>query len=137
MAILLTVTEGDYFDAFVRLRSKGADRPWLVPSELRPRLVADAATRGSNLTDVALEILAASCGVAFAPNGRKTTPKADDDVILLRLPWDLYIALDSRRRRAGSRRYSLQDEIRAALCEHYGLRYSPLRRTRSPRAAAA
>jgi hypothetical protein len=100
--------------AFVRLRSK-TTREWFVHEDLRPRLVADAAERGTNLSDVAVDVLCKRFAIPFEPNGRKTHPQRDDDVINLRLPAALYRALVS----AYAVKY--QDGIRHVLCAYYGL----------------
>jgi hypothetical protein len=117
-----------YFQAFVRLRSRpGGER--LAPEELRPRLVADAEARGSNLTDVANEILAARYRVPFEPTGRKTAASPDGEELNLRIPWDLKTAIGAEANVHGR---SLQREILAALCDHYGLALpEPPQRTRA------
>lgn len=122
----------DYFQAFVRLRSSGE---WLVPPELREKLAADARERGTNLTDVVISILSRRYAVPCEASVRETSPSTSAEHLNLRLPMDLYRALELAR--IGSGRRSYQDELRAALCAHYGLRLpaKPARRRR-PRAAA-
>lgn len=108
----------DYEQAFIRLRSK-ATEAWFVHPDLRARLVADAEAQGSNLSDVAIKILADLHGVAYVPNGRKTAPREDTDILNLRLPRPLYAAIArAALPRFGSK---YQDAIRADLCAHYGL----------------
>jgi hypothetical protein len=118
----------DHFQAFVRLRTKQGD--WVVHPDLRERLVKDAAADGTNLTEVAVQILARSCGVPFEPNGRRTAPSKGADELNLRLPLRLYHVLTATY---GSK---YQDGIRSLLCAHYGLRV-PARPRRTRRRAAA
>lgn len=107
----------DHFQAFVRLRSHTTGE-WLVPEELRPKLVADAEAAGSNLTEVVLQILAARYRVAYEPNGRRTAPSKNGEELNLRLPWPLKTAIGASANENGT---TLQDEIRASLSAHYGL----------------
>jgi hypothetical protein len=108
----------DYEQAFIRLRSKTTGR-WFVHPELRARLVAQAEAEGSNLSEVAIKILADRHGVQYASNGRRTAPKEDKDILNLRLPRPLYDAIV----RAAGPRYGAkyQDAIRADLCAHFQL----------------
>lgn len=120
-------------DAHIRLRSK-KDGAWFVAPELRPRLVAEAAEQGTNMTEVALAILHRRFGLTYVPTGRVTDPRPDEDIIRLRLPQPLYQAL------AGSYGPKYVEAIRQILCAHYGLRIpeKPKRtRQRHPRPLAA
>lgn len=101
-------------DAFVRLRSKTTG-DWFVHPDLRRRLVADARDQGTNMTEVALRILADAYGVDYAGEARKTEPRDDDDKIVLRLPVELRDAI----KRAHPDHW--QDGLRATLCAHYRL----------------
>lgn len=131
----MTKTKTEYKTAMVRLRSQGPGQEWIVPAELRPKLVADAEEKGTNMTDVALAILATRFKIPYEANGRKSTPKADDDLMILRLPWNLFQVISAT---ATSRRWSYVDEIRSTLCAHYGLRYAGRpKHSRVRRAAAA
>jgi hypothetical protein len=123
--------DADYFQTFIRLRSK-PNRRWLVPEELRPKLVADAEQHETSLTDVIVRILAGVYGVEVASSSRKTAPKVDGDVINVRLPMPLYVAVLSN---AGPRKRSVQKQILADLCEHYKL--APPSGDRAVRAAVA
>lgn len=113
----------DFKNALIRLRSKGANGAWLVDPGLRPKLVADAEEKGTNLTEIAVEILARRYDVAVIANGRKSSPQANDETMLLRLPWHLYTAISAAS--AVNHRSGYQDEIRATLSAHYGLRFPP------------
>lgn len=123
---------------FIRLSSRGrgtAGAP-LAPPELRPRLVTDAETQESNLTDVILGILAERYKVEYQPTGRKTTPTGEDSPVNLRIPQRLFQRVAAA---AASRNRTVQRQILADLCEHYGLRLAapPRQRRRRPRAATA
>ncbi|MFL5313063.1 MAG: hypothetical protein ACJ79H_21735 [Myxococcales bacterium] len=125
-----------HIQAFVRLRS-GSSGELLVPAELRQRLAEDAKDRGTNLTEVVVSILAKRYGVECEVDQRDTKPSKSGDWLNLRLPLPLYQALELAR--IGSGRRSYQDELRGALCVHYGLRMpaKPPRRRRSRIAPAA
>lgn len=87
--------------------------------DLRARLVAEALERGSNLTDVVVEILGERYKVpASLPSGRKTAPRSDSDILKILLPVKLWKAIRKAADRAGRRD---MDEVRHALCDHYGL----------------
>ena len=45
-----------------------------MPVELKRRLADEVRERGSNLNDVAVEILASRFGIPFDPTGRKGSP---------------------------------------------------------------
>lgn len=88
--------------------------------ELRPRLVQSAQEQGTNLTEVAVKILAERYQFPYEPNGgRRTSPLVDQDVLNLQLPDRLAqrIKLSSTRARSGT----WMDDIRRTLCSHYGL----------------
>jgi hypothetical protein len=130
------MSEDGFFQAFVRLRSHSTGE-WLVPPELRPKLVADAEAKGSNLTEVVLGILAAHYKVPFEPAGRKTKPSRNGEELNLRLPMRLYRAIAMSAARYPR---TVQREILATLCTHYGLRLTkppPRRRRRRGARAAA
>lgn len=118
---------------FVRLRTKhGA---WLVHPSLRKRLVADAAATGTNLTEVVVKILSDRYGVAYEPSGPATAPRKDQDVLNVRVSTKLATKIKDVANRSGRRRWL--DEVRAALCEHYGLRVpEPVKLTRRRTVAA-
>lgn len=118
---------------FVRLASATTGE-WFVDPMLREHLVKDAEEKGSNLTDVAVEILSKSCKVPFVPTGRKTKPSpSQHELNLGRVSIQLFRTL-SVYGTSGS----AQDAARMILSRHYGLRAKPpVRRGRRPRAAAA
>jgi hypothetical protein len=117
-----------HFQAFVRLRSHTTG-DWIAPKELRPLIVKDA--DGGNLTEVVVKILADVFKIPFEPNGRKTAPSKNAEELNLRLPWDLKTAIGARANENGR---SLQREIIAVLCDHYGLALpEPPRRPRKRR----
>lgn len=119
---------------FVRLQSPVTGE-WLAHPDLRKRLVEEAEEKGSNLTDVALEILSKRCSVPFVPNGRKTSPSPNQGVLNLGAVSDqLWIALEQVARQVNRR--SAADGVRVLLCQHYGLRVAPpVKRGRRPRRA--
>lgn len=108
---------GDYVQRFVRLRSHTTSE-WLASPELRPRLVETAEAQASNLTEVVIGILARTYKVPFEPTGRRTAPADNGEELNLRLPSRLDRAIGMAAARNGR---SVPDEIRAALCAHYGL----------------
>ena len=57
-----------------------------MPAELKRRLADEVASRGSNLNDVAVEILAARYGVPYEPTGRRGAPRGEGREVLLRMP---------------------------------------------------
>ena len=71
--------------AFVRLKSNTSGE-WLADPELRPRLVEDALEQGTNLTEIALQILSERYRVPIEANGRRTEPDPEDEVLNLRIP---------------------------------------------------
>lgn len=123
--------EGDI--TWVRLRSK-TTREWFVHPELRDRMVAEANEKGTNLTDLAVEILCARFGVTHKPNHRRSSPSTDSEVLNFRMPDDLGRVISATYPKHH------MDGIRTALCAHYGLR-APARakqtRRRVPRPATA
>jgi hypothetical protein len=73
-----------------------------MPVALKRRLADEVASRGSNLNDVAVEILAARYGVPFEPTGRRGAPRGEGREVLLRMPRALKERLADRA--AGRRR---------------------------------
>lgn len=107
----------EFFTGFVRLVSRPSGE-WVAPPELRPRIVADAEADGSNLTDVVNAILAKKYRVDYEPSGRKTAASPDGKELNLRMPMTLKTAVHHAAIENG---HTLQDEIRIALSDHYGL----------------
>jgi myo-inositol-1-phosphate synthase len=73
-----------------------------MPAELKRRLTDEVIERGSNLNDVALEILASQFGLHYEGSGRRSVPRTAKGDVLLRLPRDLKErirerAVDTRR----------------------------------------
>lgn len=123
----------DSRDLFIRLRSITTGE-WLAPPELREKLVADAQDHGTNLTEVAVVILARSLKVPYEPVGRKANPGLDSDVLKLNIPADLDQAL---RFSAAGANLTRQRAALTLLCAHYGLRMvAPVKRGRRRRVAA-
>jgi hypothetical protein len=126
------MTDDQYEQRFVRLRS-ATTREWYCDPELRPRLVADAKAQDTNLTEMALMILAKRLGYTYAPNGRRTEPGAKEENLNLRVPRaldDLIIAAYPR--------LSVPKAIIRILSTHYGLGLPvPRKQTRTRRPAAA
>lgn len=110
---------------FIRLRNRSGPLAgqWVVPEELRPRLVADAEEQGSSMNRVAVEILAAAFKFPLESAGtpKRSAPSSDAEELNLRLPAALYLVIDMARAAAGEN--SVQDVIKPVLCAHYGLRY--------------
>jgi myo-inositol-1-phosphate synthase len=85
-----------------------------MPAELKRRLAEEVASRGSNLNDVAVEILTSRFGIPFRPTGRKGSPRASGGDVLLRMPRALKERL---RDRAAGRRRTMNDLIVETLSE--------------------
>jgi myo-inositol-1-phosphate synthase len=73
-----------------------------MPGDLKRLLRDEVIARGSNLNDVALEILAAQFGVQYEGSGRRSIPRTESGDVLLRLPRDLKERI--RERAADTRR---------------------------------
>jgi myo-inositol-1-phosphate synthase len=89
-----------------------------MPGELKQRLAREVRERGSNLNDVAVEILAARFGLSYDPTGRKGRPRAAGRDVLLRMPRELR---DRLRQRASERRRTTNELIVETLSERLGL----------------
>jgi myo-inositol-1-phosphate synthase len=89
-----------------------------LPADLKRRLADEVAARGSNLNDVAVEILAARFGIPFEPTGRKGAPRPSGRGVLLRMPRALKERL---RDRAAGRRRTTNELIVETLSERLGL----------------
>jgi myo-inositol-1-phosphate synthase len=90
-----------------------------MPAALKRRLAAEVGARGTNLNDVAVEILAARFGIPYEPTGRRGSPRAAGREVLLRMPATLKERL---RERAAGRRKTTNDLIVETLAERLGLR---------------
>jgi myo-inositol-1-phosphate synthase len=88
-----------------------------MPAELKQRLAEEVATRGSNLNDVAVGILASRHAVPFTGTGRKGAPPRGRGDVLLRMPAELKERLG---RRASERRRTVNDLIVETLAEGLG-----------------
>ena len=89
-----------------------------MPAALKRRLAEEVAARGSNLNDVAVEILAARFGVVFHPTRRKGAPRVESGDVLLRMPPALK---DKLTRRASERRRTANELIVETLSERLGV----------------
>jgi hypothetical protein len=118
--------------SWVRLRSTtGA---WLAHPELRDRMIADAAEKGTNLTDLGNQILSQFFGVAYEPNRKRSVPQADKEQLNFGVSPELKAAIV----RAYPNARSWHDSIRLVLCAHYGLRVpAKVKLTRQRRSSAA
>ena len=116
----------------VPLRSRPTGE-WFVHPDLRTRMLQDAQARGTSLTDLTVQILCQHFHVPYTPNVRKSSPAADKDQLMLRLPFDLESAI------SGAYPRRMSHGIRSALSAHYSLPL-PVRekqtRTRRPRVSA-
>jgi myo-inositol-1-phosphate synthase len=89
-----------------------------MPAELKRRLAEEVSSRGSNLNDVAVGILASRFAVPYVPTGRKgSDPRSSGDV-LLRMPPELKAKL---ARRASERRRATTDLIVETLATGLGM----------------
>jgi hypothetical protein len=109
----------EYKQVLLRTRSTVSEE-WLAPPDLRPRLVALAADRGSNMTDVVIELLSEHYGIEYDLTGRRSVPGPDPGVITLRIPVSLHRAAAQR---AGSAypQISIPQEVTRVLCERLGI----------------
>jgi len=89
-----------------------------MPAELKRRLTEEVVARGSNLNDVAVEILATRFAVDFETSGRRSVPKKTEGDVLLRLPRVLKEKLGVRAR---ERRRTTNDLIVETLATRLGL----------------
>lgn len=112
------MSEQEFKQRFIRLVNRKTGE-LLVPEDLRPMLAREAEANESNLTETSIKILCKTYGVLFVPTGRKTAPAAAGEELNLRLPMDLDGAI---RAAAAVNDRSVQREILAALCAHFGLR---------------
>jgi myo-inositol-1-phosphate synthase len=69
-----------------------------MPAELKRRLVREVEARGSNLNDVAVEILASRFAVPFQGSGRRAGRPSSKGDVLLRMPAELKSKLTRRAR---------------------------------------
>lgn len=106
----------DNVEMFVTLISKG-DGSWIVDPQLRPKLVADAVDQGVSLGDFVNAILAKKYGVEFETTPRRTTPEPDKDHLRFQMPPALHRKIAARTPHP----LKVNDSVRAALSEHYGL----------------
>jgi myo-inositol-1-phosphate synthase len=88
-----------------------------MPAQLKERLAAEVAARGSNLNDVAVGILASRFAVPFKASGRKGLPPRSSGDVLLRMPAELK---DRLSRRAAERRRNVNDLIVETLAGGLG-----------------
>jgi myo-inositol-1-phosphate synthase len=86
-----------------------------MPAPLKRALVRETARRGSNVNDVATEILADAFGVAYTPTRRRRKVLAGSSpVLLLRVPDDLKHELEKDARREDT---SVNDLINRTLAD--------------------
>ena len=69
-----------------------------MPAELKRRLVREVEARGSNLNDLAVEILASRFAVPFQGSGRRAGRPSSKGDVLLRMPAELKSKLTRRAR---------------------------------------
>ena len=93
-----------------------------MPGSLKRALVREVARRGSNLNDVAVELLAERFGVPFTPSGRrrKAIPGAAGAVVL-RMPPELRRELKAAARR---RKQNVNDLVLLTLSEALEIPFS-------------
>lgn len=116
---------GKTHEVYVRLRSRTTGQP-LTSTELRPRLVADARDRGTNVTAVIVEILAAHYRMNVKPISAKATNAAED---VSEFPVFLPVALAQKIRSSLKLGETMQRRITGILCAHYGLADRPAETT--------
>ena len=72
-----------------------------MPAELKRRLAEEVQARRSNLTDVAIEILASRYAVPFQGSGRRAGRPSGKGDVLLRMPAELKSKLAQRASERG------------------------------------
>jgi predicted HicB family RNase H-like nuclease len=85
-----------------------------MPAELKRRLAREVEARGTNLNDVAVEILASRFAVPFQGSGRRGGRPSEKGDVLLRMPSELKTKLTQR---ASERRRSVTQLIVETLSE--------------------
>lgn len=85
-------------------------------------MVADAETRGTNLTDLAKQILCNYFNVPYTPNLRKSSPRVEQDILNFGVPPELDRVIRTQAALAGR---DPLDLARLVLCAHYGLKVPP------------
>ncbi len=88
-----------------------------MPPALKARLAEEVERTGVGLNDVAVGILASSFGTSFEPSNRKGSPPGASPVVLLRLPPELKLRIQSVAFGQGSNTTRL---ILETLAEHLG-----------------
>jgi myo-inositol-1-phosphate synthase len=88
-----------------------------MPADLKRRLAHEVEARGSNLNDVAIEILASRFAVPFQGSGRRAGRSSGKGDVLLRMPAELK---DKLARRASERGRSVTQLIVETLTERLG-----------------
>lgn len=101
----------------LRFRSSTSGE-WFAHPDLRGRLVEAAEEKGSNATDVIVEVLSEHYGIGYDLTGRKSDPDPDIENMTVRLPAVLHEAV---RDSAHMRHLSPPREVLRVLGEHYGL----------------
>lgn len=93
-----------------------------VAADVKERLVRDAEEQGSSVNDLTVRILAEAFEVEFNGTGRRSPgTRTTEGALNLRVPRDLYLAIDSaagERPRGSRTKVAVVD---AALREHYSL----------------
>lgn len=103
----------------VRLVSAPDPTIRLAPEALRDAVLTDVSDTESSLNDVVVGILAEKFGQKFEPSGRHTVP--NPEVFHLRMTQRLNFAIDQAKAKRRRRGWTIPDEIRTLLCEHYGI----------------
>lgn len=104
------------------IKFRTPQRGWLVHPDLRTRMIEEAQEKGTNLGDLAVQILSKHFNIPHTVNGssRRTTPREDAEQFNFRMPASLERVLGATY--PGK---ELADGIRYVLCAHYGLRVPP------------
>jgi myo-inositol-1-phosphate synthase len=96
-----------------------------MPTELKRRLADEATSRGGNLNDVAVGILADRFSVPVAPTGRRSVAAGASGVVVLRMPHELKQRI---RREAVELDTNLNQMIIQTLADELGLTLGGARR---------
>jgi hypothetical protein len=105
-----------------------------LPDEVSRQTVADAEERGSNRNTVIVEIVARELGVPYEPSTARRHSDPEKTYVTIWMPLEVYEVLKARSARlvnsVGRKAGAMEEIVKRALCEHYGVRYEPPVRSR-------
>ncbi|MFN8221771.1 MAG: inositol-3-phosphate synthase [Gaiellales bacterium] len=96
-----------------------------APLALKDALVRETARRGLSLNDVAVGLLAQALGVEYTPTGRRSPLPGSSPVILLRMPEELKLELETEAARSGR---SVNDVVLRSIADGLDVPFASNRR---------